>query len=573
MKHLIVFAHIIIGFTVFSQKSSIKIEVSETEPLVGQNITISITTSLDGKVEFQLPKNFQKGYAQMEGMSQEYNNGVSKTIYYKTQNGFFTEKGNYIIGPAIIRSKNKVFKSNKVKIAVKKSQKAVPKSKRFNQNLKTIKTIYGETNISKNRIYEGEAVHLNAKVYSQYSYSKYGYTPFNVLGKHDNYELKSKGPLALVEESVGGELYYTIELDGRVIFPIKSGKYIVEPFEMAIIESSIYRLNSDQKTFTVLKLPSKNRPSSFLGLVGDFDFDVKLSSSEAEINEVITLQISIDGRGNFQHAVSPTLILPEEVELYADPVEIKNYKLSKSGFEGQLTYTYPLKVVKKMRVRIPEIELSYFDAENKKYVTYNSGSFEINKKLDSTEFAIVGDKLIDNQLNDKGKLKTTENVVRTNKKHSDNQRSRKRSIIFISLSAIALCLVALLWMFFKRKENRQERSVSHVPSSKEIAFLLNEIDELPDSVAPSLVLMKMEECLSKACSFIIGADRMDLSRNELFVLLVDKLNKDELIRLKRIFTQIDTVRYSKDSSSFTENDIKSDLKSMVNEILTNKLKA
>ena len=44
------------------------------------------------------------------------------------------------------------------------------------------------------------------------------------------------------------------------------------------------------------------------------------------MNEVITLQIRIDGSGNLHHAVIPELSLPEELELYADPVEKKTMK-------------------------------------------------------------------------------------------------------------------------------------------------------------------------------------------------------------------------------------------------------
>ncbi len=356
MKYFIVISQLLFAIFVIGQKSDVFIEVSETDIVVGQNITISITSSLNGKIEFEFPSNFQKGYTQMEGMSQEYKNGVSKTVYYKTQNGFFTEKGKYVIGPAVVKSKGKIYKSNRVKVNVKKSDKTIPKSNEFNRKLKTIKTVYGETNVSNQEIYEGEPVNLNAKIYSKYPFSKYGYTPYEVSGKYDDFEIKNKSPLALAEEKIEGESFYTLTLDNRVVFPLKSGNFVINPFEFDIVDSRIYRVNSDKKIITVRKLPIKNRPDDFIGLVGDFEFEVALSNNEADVNEVITLQISIDGSGNFHHAVIPELSLPEELELYADPVEKKDYEITAKGFQGALKYTYPLKVLKKTAPRYPQYQ-------------------------------------------------------------------------------------------------------------------------------------------------------------------------------------------------------------------------
>ena len=93
MRKITFLIPIILSCFVYGQKSTINIEVSDTEVEVGQNVTISITSNTGGNIDFQFPKNFQKGYAQMEGMSQEYSNGKSTTSYYKTQNGYFSEKG------------------------------------------------------------------------------------------------------------------------------------------------------------------------------------------------------------------------------------------------------------------------------------------------------------------------------------------------------------------------------------------------------------------------------------------------------------------------------------------------
>ena len=127
MRKIIFLISIILSCFIHGQKATITIEVSDTDVEVGQNVTISITSNTGGNIDFKFPKNFQKGYAQMEGMSQEYSNGKSTTVYYKTQNGYFTEKGSYVIGPASIKSGGKVIKSNRVKVNVNTNKKSSPK--------------------------------------------------------------------------------------------------------------------------------------------------------------------------------------------------------------------------------------------------------------------------------------------------------------------------------------------------------------------------------------------------------------------------------------------------------------
>jgi len=556
MKYLIVISHLLFTLFVLGQKSDIIIEVSETDIAVGQNITISITTSLSGNIEFKFPSNFQKGYAQMEGMSQEYSNGLSKTIYYKTQNGFFTEKGKYVIGPAVVKSKGKLYKSNRVKINVRKSNKTIPKSNDFNRKLKTIKTLHGEINVSEEEIYEGESFHLNAKVYSKYAFSKYGYTPYEITGKYDNFELENTSPLALAEEQIGGERFYTLTLDNRLVFPLKSGTYVVNPFEFDIVDNRIYRVNADKKVVTVQKLPTKNRPDSFIGLVGDYDFNVTLSNNEADLNEVITLQISINGMGNFHNTITPSLNLPEELELYADPVETKDYEITESGFGGALNFTYPLKVVKKRQTKLPEIALSYFSPKENKYITYTSAPFSINENSDSTDV----------------ELGSNQQQQQSIKKEEPNRNNKVITsddyywIPYLFISMIGLGALLLFWLYLKRRGSKN--NVQDIqPSIKDIKAELNKIEQLSDS---NTILSKMEECLSQTCSLLIGTSVLKVSRNEIYVLLIDKLESDELYRLKELYRQLDVFRFSKETSNLTLNDIKIEFKDLVLLILSKK---
>lgn len=565
MKYVVFISQFFFALAMFGQNTDILIEVSDTDVAVGQNISISITTSLNGNIEFDFPSNFQKGYAQMEGMSQEYINGKSKTIYYKNQNGYFTEKGKYVIGPAIIKHKGKLYKSNKVKVNVKKSNKSIPKKNDFNKKLKTIKTFYGEINVSKDEIYEGESVHLNAKVYSKYAFSKYGYTPYTLDGKYDEYEIQNTIPLALVEEQIGGEPYYTLELDNRVFFPVKSGTYTVVPFGVDIIDRRVYRVNADEKNIKVKPLPNNDRPDSFTGLVGDFDFEVVLSNNEAGLNEVITLQLTITGEGNFHHAIAPELNLPDEIELYADPVEVKEYEIGKNGFKGELNYTYPLKVVKMSRVELPEIDFSYFDPKKKRYITQASPSFLINDHTDTTDIELIQGFSEGNPASTKSNSTNT----KTTNKNKKSSEANSRWILYTLISLILIGGFLALWLFIRSRAQKNEKS-NALPTSKEIKLLLNEIDHFKVTSDSNALLSKMEECLSITCSYTLEIDLFNISRNEMFVLLIDKMDNEDLGRLKNIYNELDLLRFSKESTDSSIKDIKTEVNGLIKSILSKK---
>lgn len=565
MKYIVLISQLLFALVMLGQKADILIEVSETEVSVGQNLNISITTSLNGNIDFMFPVNFQKGYAQMEGMSQEYINGKSKTVYYKNQNGYFTEKGKYLIGPATIKSNGKIYKSNTVKVIVKKSEKSIPKKNDFNRNLKTIKTFYGEVNVSKDEIYEGESVHLNAKVYSKYSYSKYAYTPYHVKGKYDEYEIQNTTPLALMEERIGGEPYFTLELDNRVFFPVKSGIYMVDPFGVDIVDRRVYRVNADEKNIKVKPLPNKNRPVSFSGLVGDFDFEVEISNNEAELNEVITLQLTIIGEGNFHHAIAPELNLPGELELYADPVETKEYEIGTNGFKGELNYTYPLKVVKKSRAELPKIDFSYFDPKKKRYITQVSQSFLINDHTDTTDIELIQGTLEEGQRTSKKNRKNTK-VSKNSKKAED---AIGKWILYTLIGLILIVGFLTLWLFIKRRVQKNEKSHT-VPTSKEIHSLLNEIGQYNVTSDSNILIPKMEKCLYMACCLVLETDLFNISRNEMFILLIDKMDKESLDRLKNMYKELDTVRFSRESTGSTIKDIKSEFNGLIKKMLSKK---
>ena len=99
---------------------------------------------------------------------------------------------------------------------------------------------------------------------------------------------------------------------------------------------------------------------------------------------------------------------------------------------------------------------------------------------------------------------------------------------------------------------------------------MKEIDQYKVTSDSNILLSKMEECLSIACCYVLETDLFNVSRNEMFVLLIDKIDKENLGRLKNIYNKLDVVRFSKESTDSTIKDIKSEFNGLIKKILSKK---
>ena len=199
------------------------------------------------------------------------------------------------------------------------------------------------------------------------------------------------------------------------LFPTKSGKLEVTPFELTIPvivkrkssnrdifddffndsffgrrETVEHIAKSNKVSIDVKDLPAANVPASFNGAVGNYKFSAGIDRNDVETNEAITLKLSINGRGNIKLLDLPEVQLPTGFEKY-DPKTKENI-IRKSTVSGNKTAEYLIVPRIAGEKVIPAIEFSYFNPSSKKYVTTRSPDFNINvKKGTSTvETAVSG---------------------------------------------------------------------------------------------------------------------------------------------------------------------------------------
>lgn len=372
---IIDYRHILVAFLapflLWAQDPFVELSVEPEFIEVGQHFTISVHTNVQGDINIQLPKYFVHGHNVVNGMEQQYdaNSGKMVTVVYYAKSGMIVKPGKYEIGPATVKKGNKVYRSNLVKIKVNDfdEEDVVDEYQSCDKNTLK-KSAFGQVEISKNEVYVGEAVAVNAKVVSKFRPNKYdSYEGFETRPAIEKYEIDKKGSVQLRVEKVGCEERYVFDLDQNVIFPGNPGKVHIKPFHL-ILQSGYdaYPVKAEKRVLKVKPLPP-NAPPCFQGGVGAFEMTGKPVSIPKRQGEVLTYEVELKGKGNMHNLSAPKLVLPEGFELYGDPEVKESHRFTSVGAVGKIKATYHIQVNKAGTVEFPPVQYAFFNPKKDNY--------------------------------------------------------------------------------------------------------------------------------------------------------------------------------------------------------------
>lgn len=135
-------------------------------------------------------------------------------------------------------------------------------------------------------------------------------------------------------------------------------------------EVKVARAESPAFTVEVLPIPAANRPPTYVDAVGQFDFNVDLSSSEVTVGDSLSVALKLRGTGNLEY-----LTMPAYGDWNAAGFrEFKKQPLQKND-ERQLIFD--IAPIDPSVKQVPAIAFSYFDPLAEKFVTVERGPFPI----------------------------------------------------------------------------------------------------------------------------------------------------------------------------------------------------
>lgn len=397
-----------------------KFELTVDKTTVQQNERFKIYLTFNGgdrtSMKGYRPPNF-KNFSVLSGPNQSssmsiINGNVTSTITY-SYIIIAPNIGEFTIETASLEFKGEVYKTKPLKIKVVK--KSTGKSSRTNNqamsNEELKENVFIKAIANKRNVVKGEQVTVIYKLYTKLNISS---PQISKLPQYKGFwakELETKNNIQFEVEMYKGVRYRSATLKKVALFPTKSGKLTVTPFELEIpvivkrratrtndpfdsffndsffgrTETIQFLATSNKVSVNVTPLPEVGKPESFAGAVGDFTFKATLDKNEVKANDAITLILEVSGKGNIELIDLPEVELPPGFEKY-DPKSSKNVK-NKGIVSGKKTEEYLIVPRVPGIKEIKPFKFSYYNPKQKKYIEQESSKFIINVSQGDKEYA------------------------------------------------------------------------------------------------------------------------------------------------------------------------------------------
>jgi len=377
-----------IFFLAFSANASadISIDLTLDRSSVVLTDTIVMKVTVTGKQKSSFPEieglasfNVVKGgtASRVEFVNGIMNSGV-EYIFYLTP----LKPGKFVVGPAQIRIKNKVYSSNSVKLTVSKT--------RNNQADTASRPLFLEARISKNNLYLNQNALYTLRLFMSEQVSNISLEMPEVEGL----VFESLAEPQKYSKIINAKRYEVIELK-YILIPKKPGTYSIPAAGMRM---TVYKrnrrdsffddpffnigggkpayLSSNEIQLDVKNLPMQNRPDNFSGLVGRFDVKANLDPVEVKAKESATLTISVQGQGNVRQIPDLKLADIKGLKIYQDKPQL-NISKGESAISGEKIMKWAIVPEKSGKYIIPSMALAFFDPEKGLYRELKTESFSL----------------------------------------------------------------------------------------------------------------------------------------------------------------------------------------------------
>ncbi len=244
------------------------------------------------------------------------------------------------------------------------------------------KDLFVSVNLSKDVIYEQEAVVCTIKLYSRLkgSISDISCTQQPKFNGFLIEELPVSHLSQAVE--VNGERYVSADLQKFILFPqetgklsITTGKYEAEyvasydPFDnffgFGTSAPSVVSVPSTSITVDIKPLPSP-RPANFSGAVGEFSVITRLKPSSFKTYAPATYSIIVSGNGNLKYIQNPVVNMPKQFDTYDPQSKIKMVPNDENA-SGSVTFDYLFIPQYEGNFKIPDSYFVFFNTVTQRY--------------------------------------------------------------------------------------------------------------------------------------------------------------------------------------------------------------
>ncbi len=375
----------------FAQEITFSAAVNRNPVAAGERFTLTFTlTNSQARIAPPDIKGVQVVFGPSTSQSYSYTNGRSSSSSSVSYVMIAEKEGKIYIGKAKAFTEKGVLESDPITVNVEKSSYSAGNSSGggsqaaaapapSNQNGDIILSVVA----GKTKAAIGEPIPVTYYLYSRYQdlqLGKYEFPPISGFWCED---IKQESiSWENQTTTINGLRYKVAVLKRQVIYPQKSGKFTVKPFELeCIVNRSFFsvgssiKVKSNSPSIEVSPFPTA-APANFQGVSGQYKMEASISSKEIKANEPVTLKIKVSGEGNLKVVSAPKLNFPSDFEVY-DPKINDRIRLGSSGLSGSREWEYLIIPRFPGDYDLPPHTLTYFDLGSKSYKTLNTPPFKL----------------------------------------------------------------------------------------------------------------------------------------------------------------------------------------------------
>jgi hypothetical protein len=360
----------------FAEDISVTAKVDKTETNLEDDFLLSVTVAgMQGAPQPDLPAlpdfTVQGGQTvsqvQITNFKMETNTIFNYTLVPK-------RAGDFVIGPASVTVKGKVFQSQPIQVRVlpaqaKPSQRSelfieqtlTPRNPYLNQQAVYAFRFYRRVQVGETKLDEPEFI---------------GFLAEN-MGEQRDYK------------TVLGGIEYLVTEVRKALYPAQTGKLTIgeailscqvfaqskrrrsgDPFFdfpfFGRTEFKTMNLRSEPISVEVREVPREGRPPDFKGLVGNYHVEVKLDKGTLPVGDSATLNVVVSGNGNLRGFDLPSLAGISDFKVYEDR---PSFAVQPQGNDLVQTKAFKRALVplKAGEFKLPPVGVSYFDPARGRY--------------------------------------------------------------------------------------------------------------------------------------------------------------------------------------------------------------
>ncbi len=252
--------------------------------------------------------------------------------------------------------------------------------------------IFVRIQMSKQHIYEQEAVVCTIRLYTKYQISQFMAT---LQPSFDGFLIEElpQSPNLNSVESYNGQNYMVADLKKCILYPQQSGKLTITSgnYDVTVVQYDTYRslfgtlsqpvekklqVKSNSATVVIDPLPEP-KPASFNGAVGNFTISSSVTPAELKTYAAATYALSIKGTGNLKYIKGPAIEFPKQFDVY-DPQNTVKASPSGGNMTGAVTVNYTFIPQFAGKFHLDPAVFTYFNPATKSYVTLKTEPYDLS---------------------------------------------------------------------------------------------------------------------------------------------------------------------------------------------------